>query len=347
MTKSRARAAAHDSSDLDRILDEPRVELGRWPTPVDRLRRPGGRELWIKRDDLCAYGGGGIKARKVEQIVGRLRARNRDEVVTIAGNVANVVFDLLPALRRFGIRGRFLILDDPPLPPPARERIFAPVRAEVELLGPSRAAAFARAARTLACARARDGRPFFLLPSLAHPSGVIGNARGFVEMVEQCRSGGWPLPETVFITVASGTTLAGFLLGAHAVRCSGGEDIRVVGVQVYPGRVERWTWAMLRWTERALGLAHRVPRARIEIVPSALHGGFARFPEAIVRLCAQVEAETGCRIDPIFGGKTWSVLETYLAERGPGPRPVLFWHCGYTSDWRLFASDAGRPQVAA
>lgn len=335
------------STDLERILDAPRVELGRWPTPVDRHTRPGGRALWIKRDDLCGYGGGGIKVRKAEQIVGHLLARDRDEVITVAGNVANVVFDLLPALRRCGIRGRFFILDDPPIPRPVRDRIFAPVRADVELVGASRAQALARAAGAFARSRARGGRPAFLLPSLAHPAGAIGNARGFLEMVEQCRASRGPLPDTVFITVASGTTLAGFLLGAHALRCSSGVEIRVVGVQVYPGPVERWTWGMLRWAERSLGLTQRVPRARIEIVRSALHGGFARFPEAIVRLCARVEADTGCRIDPIFGGKTWCALETHLAGRGPGARPTLFWHCGYTPDWRTFASDAGPAQAAA
>lgn len=333
--------------DLDRILGAPRVELGEWPTPIDRFRRPDGRELWVKRDDLCAYGGGGIKVRKVEQIVGHLLAHDRDEVITIAGNVANMVFDLLPALRRYGIRGRFFILDDPPMPRAVRDRIFAQVRADVELLGASRAQAFVRAARAFTLSGARGGRPFLLLPSLAHPAGAIGNARGFLEMAEQFRADRRPLPETVFITVASGTTLAGFLLGAHAFRCAGGDPIRVVGVQVYPGRADRWTWAMLRWAERTLDLAQRVPRARIEIVPSALHGGFACFPQAIVRVCERVWAETGCRIDPIFGGKTWSVLEAYLAERGAGARPVLYWHCGYTPQWRLFARGAERAEVAA
>lgn len=280
-------------------------------------------------------------ATRVLYISGYTLAGGHDELITIAGNVANVVFDLLPALRRHGIRSRLFILDDPPMLPAARERLFTEVRAEVELLGARRAEAFGRAALALACSRARGGRPFLLLPSLAHPAGAAGNARGFIEMVEQRRAAGRTLPETVFITVASGTTLAGFLLGENALRRAGGDPIRVVGVQVYAGPVERWTWGMLRWAERAFGLAGRVPRRRIEIVNSAPHGGFARFPDAVVRLCERVHAETGCRIDPIFGGKTWSVLAAYLATGGARARPVLYWHCGYTPEWRAFATAAG------
>lgn len=341
------RAAVQRASDVDRILAAPRVELGRWPTPIDRLPQADGRELMVKRDDLCAFGSGGIKARKVEQIVGHLLARGHDELITIAGNVANVVFDLLPALGRHGIRARLFILDDPPMPPAARARVFREVRAEVELLGASRLEAFRRCGLAFARSRARGGRPFFLLPSLSHPAGAAGNARGFIEMVEQRRAAGLPLPETAFITVASGTTLAGFLLGEGALRRAGGEPIRVVGVQVYPGPVERWTWGMLRWSERALGLAGRVPRSRIEIVRSALGGGFARFTDEVVELCERVRAETGCRIDPIFGGKTWSVLAAYLANGGARARPALYWHCGYTPEWREFATAAGPIEAVA
>jgi 1-aminocyclopropane-1-carboxylate deaminase/D-cysteine desulfhydrase-like pyridoxal-dependent ACC family enzyme len=134
------------------------------------------------------------------------------------------------------------------------------------------------------------------------------------------------------VTAATGTTIAGFLLGEHALREAGWPAVRVVGVQIYPGAMRRWTLGLLRWTEWRLGVSSRVPRNRIEIVDSALHGGFGRFPARLGELCERVDAECGLRLDPIFGGKTWSVMSQH-SERSA--RPVLYWHCGFTPEWRV------------
>lgn len=321
-------------ADLERLRAFPTVRLGRWPTPLERVGRADGIALWVKRDDLCGYGAGGVKPRKIERLVGYWLDRGIGEVLTVAGNVAQVVFDLLPALDAHAIGARIWIVDDPPMSEGVRAAIFARVRGRVHLLGRGRGNAARRLLAAWAAGRAAGRRPFVLLPSLSHPAAVVGSACGFLEMAEQFRDRGEPAPAQVFITVASGTTLAGFLLAAELWRRCGGDPIRVVGVQVYPGPVRSWTWALLRWTERFLGLRVRVPVEQIEVVSRALYGGFARFPSALAARCERLHEETGLRIDPIFGGKTWSVLESYVTARGTGDRPLLYWHCGYTRDWR-------------
>jgi D-cysteine desulfhydrase len=332
--------------DLARVRDFPSVRLGQWPTPVDRLPRRHTPDLLIKRDDLCGYGRGGAKARKIEHLVGHLLAQGRDELIATAGNVTNLVFDLLPVLQRYGLRSRLFILDDPPTLPEDRERIFAGIRDRVELLGPRRAQAFAAMLGAFARARARGGRPFVALPGLSHPAGVVGNAQGFIEMVTQQREAREPIPGTVFVTAATGTTLAGFLLGEHVLREAGWPAVRIVGVQVYPGSIARQTRMLLRWTERFLRLETRVPASRIEIVDSALHGGFARYPDALSDLCERVASESDFRVDPIFGGKTWSAMEAHLAS-SQDRRPTLYWHCGYTPEWRVLGGAVRRRQEAA
>jgi 1-aminocyclopropane-1-carboxylate deaminase/D-cysteine desulfhydrase-like pyridoxal-dependent ACC family enzyme len=333
------RASASD--DLTRLRQFPAIPLGTWPTPIDRIERRDSPDILVKRDDLCGHGRGGAKARKIEHLVGYLRARGRDELIATAGNVTNLVFDLLPALRRWGIRSHLFILDDPPVLPRDRERIFEGVRDEVELLGPGRVHAFRRMAAAYVRRRATGARPFVALPGLSHPMGVVGNAQGFIEMLTQQRDAREPMPGTVFVTAATGTTLAGFLLGEHAVRSAGGPAVRIVGVQVYPGAIRRATLALLRWTERFLRLEGRVPAHRIEIVSSALHGGFGRYPEELSTLCDRVASETAIRIDPIFGGKTWAVMEAALASKRD-PRPTLYWHCGYTPEWRVLGGAVRR-----
>jgi 1-aminocyclopropane-1-carboxylate deaminase/D-cysteine desulfhydrase-like pyridoxal-dependent ACC family enzyme len=165
-------------------------------------------------------------------------------------------------------------------------------------------------------------------------------------MVEQFQSDGIEPPRTVFVTAATGNTVAGFLVGEHALRARGHRPIRIVGVQVYPGSVRLSTWAMIQWTRRFAGLRVRVPLRSIEIDSSALLGGFGRFSEELSSTCDRVAGEFGLAIDPIFGGKTWHTMERYRAL-GLAEDPVLFWHCGFTPEWRTLASRISDPQAAA
>lgn len=317
----------------DALRRAPRAGLGAWPTPIERGRRLSGEPLWIKRDDLSGLGRGGAKARKIDLVVGRLLADGHDELITVAGNVTNLAFDLLPVLERLGIRATLLIADDPPVAPEARERIFAGVRDAVRFIGgsPFEAAAAALAARSEA--RAAGRHPFCLLPGASHPAGVLGNALGFIEMIEQLEARAEAPPSAVFVTAATGTTLAGFLLAEHLLRASGRPPVRVIGVEAYGGPTWLRTRILLRWVERAFGLGTRVPASRIEIDRSALAGGFGRYTREQASLCDRVGQTSGIAIDPIFGGKTWSVLEARAAEIELSERPVLYWHCGFTPEW--------------
>jgi 1-aminocyclopropane-1-carboxylate deaminase/D-cysteine desulfhydrase-like pyridoxal-dependent ACC family enzyme len=333
--------------DVARLLALPRVPLGVWPTPISRYDHPEVGGILVKRDDLSGWGRGGAKARKVEHLVGYLVERGCDELITVAGNVTNVAFDLLPALDRYGIKPTLFIQDDPRTPTADRELIFAPVRERVRLLGASGPRTLQVALGAYLRTRARGGRPFLLLPGVSHPAGVVGNACGFLEMAEQHVRKGEPLPGTVFVTAATGTTLAGFLLAEAALRRAGCDPIRVIGVQIYPGAVRHWTLGLIRWTERFARLQGRVPRHRIEILSSTLHGGFGDFPPELAALCDRVRESGGPRFDPIFGGKTWSAMQLHLRGGAAGERPVLYWHCGYTPEWQTLGSAVQRGKEQA
>lgn len=316
-----------------RLLEAPRFGLGQWPTPIDTIACARGPAVLVKRDDLSAWGRGGAKARKIENLIGHLKARGNDELVTLAGNITNLAFDLISALDLAGIRASLFILDDPPARPEDREEIFHGVRDRVTLLGPSRLGAARALAERWLVSRRAGRRPFLALPGVSHPSGVVGNARGFIEMVLQRSEQRLPVPRTVFVTAATGTTVAGFLLGEHALREAGFPPIRVVGVQVYPGAMRCSVHGLLRWTARHLRLQTLVPNERIKIVSTELYGGFGRYPEALAERCRKVGADTGLELDPIFGGKTWTAMDRFIAREAPPDESVLFWHCGFTPEW--------------
>jgi 1-aminocyclopropane-1-carboxylate deaminase/D-cysteine desulfhydrase-like pyridoxal-dependent ACC family enzyme len=273
-----------------------------------------------------------VKTRKIEGVVTHMLGGGYDVLVTTVGNVTNLAHDLVPVLRERGLAAEILVADDPPLPTEERRRMFDGLGAEVRLLGPDRARVAVETLTTFNRRRRAGRRPFLALPSLAHPAAVVATARGFLEMVDQVDAMDVPPLDTVFITAASGTTLAGFALAESLLRTACRRPARVVGVQVYPGPARVWIYGLVRWTERRLGVREHLRPGAIELDASGLDGGFGRYSPGVAELCRAVKQQTGLDLDPVFGGKTWSVMESYLA-RGPRRGSTLYWHCGYTPDW--------------
>ena len=323
---------------LELISSWPTVPLGAWPTPIERHAHPSLGELLVKRDDLARFGRrgvSGVKARKLETFIGYLVHEKYDELVMPLANMTNLGHDIVPPLNRWGVRCRLLIVNDPPMPAAIREVLFEDVRDHAELLGRSRAFAIGRLAAAVATARVSGGRPIGVLPSPGHPSAVIGSARGFVEMVEQLRSRGDALPRTVFVSAAAGATVAGFALASALLRSRGVADVRVIGVQVTSDPLRSWTRLLLRWTMKMLGMSG-LPACDVEILRLPEYAHFVRFDDSLEDLCERVHDRFGLQIDPIYGGKSWSAMEQHASALCGHNGPTMFWHCGYTPDWRTF-----------
>jgi 1-aminocyclopropane-1-carboxylate deaminase/D-cysteine desulfhydrase-like pyridoxal-dependent ACC family enzyme len=249
--------------------------------------------------------------------------------------MTNLGHDLIPLVEKLGIALTLPILNDPPMTPIERRELFQAEAGRVELVGRSRAVVVARCARSFASAKARGRRPIAVLPSPGHPSAVIGAARGFIELVHQIRERGDRLPGSLFISAAAGTTVTGFLIAEALFRAAGIARMRLFAVQVSPDPLWLWLPVLLRWSRRALGLRGSLPTDDFEIVRSRRNLTFGRFDQEHEKLCERVKDRFGMVIDPLYGGKTWSDMER-LAPKGSGNAPVLFWHCGYTPDWRAF-----------
>ena len=74
------------------IASVPRVSLGIFPTPFYKLEAISaryGRNIWIKRDDLCGVALGGNKVRKLEFLLAQAQADGCDTVFTTGGAQSN------------------------------------------------------------------------------------------------------------------------------------------------------------------------------------------------------------------------------------------------------------------
>ena len=67
------------------ILSLPRLPLGVYPTPFYKLENISaryGKNIWIKRDDLCGVALGGNKVRKLEYLLHDAKCKGYDLVMT-------------------------------------------------------------------------------------------------------------------------------------------------------------------------------------------------------------------------------------------------------------------------
>jgi len=330
---------------LSKLLNHPHIDIGHFPTPIDSstaLDNKIGHAVFIKRDDLSGYGRGGAKTRKLSYLFGWLLAHGYDELITCMGNISNLVFDMTPLLKRYGIHGSLYCMNIPPMRHARRLELYKTLIDDIHLVGESYLAVAQRALSRYAHSRLSGRRPALILPGVSHPSGVIGNAVGFIEMVQQVRESKLPMPETVFVSAATGTTIAGFLLAERLLREAGwlSRRVRIIGVQIYPGPIRRLTQFLLNWTVvyLRLPLRFRFSISQIEWETDLLHGGFGCFGEEIARAQELFENATGICIDPFFSGKTFTALLRHVRNGNlPREAPVLFWHCGYTPDWQELA----------
>src|SRR5215218_11278351 len=87
------------------------VNLNTPVEPLDRLRQaiPGAPQLWIKRDDLTGYLGGGNKLRKLEYVMADALAKGATTVVTTGSITSNLARTTAAVARRLGLKCELIL----------------------------------------------------------------------------------------------------------------------------------------------------------------------------------------------------------------------------------------------
>ena len=89
------------------VLSMPRLPLGIYPTPFYKLEGISakyGKNIWIKRDDLCGVALGGNKVRKLEFLLADAKAQGCDTVFTTGGAQSNHAMLTAACAARLGMK---------------------------------------------------------------------------------------------------------------------------------------------------------------------------------------------------------------------------------------------------
>jgi len=310
----------------------PRVELGRWPTPLTSLAELaaelGVASLHVKRDDLSAQPYGGGKPRKLEWLLGDARARGAREVITFGGVGSHHALATALYARKVGLASTLMLLPQPPSAE-VREVLLScqAAGARLILVGAQKQAERLAQRRAAERVRSGDGTVLILPPGGTSPLGNVGFVNAAFELAEQVRAGELREPDDLYIAMGTMGSAVGLAIGLTAA----GLKTRVVAVRASSrptssktrlARSHADTLALLRQRDPSFP---EVPldETRLTVEDGFLGGGYAQPTRAGAAALA-LAREHGITLDLTYSAKAFAAL--LARARGQSGRRLLFWH---------------------
>lgn len=313
----------------------PRVPLGIYPTPFYKLEQISaqyGRDIYIKRDDLCGVALGGNKVRKLEYLLAKAKADGCDTVFTTGGAQSNHAMLTAACASRLGMRAILLLKDrgvTGHLGNLVLDEIYG---AQVRMIDTDDYQDIYREMDRLGAELAAQGHKCCPIP--VGGSTALG-AIGYVHCVEELAA---QVPEGVTIdhivsATGSGGTTAGLLLGAKRYL----PDAKVTGIGVDDDPFEEIVPRLAAGAAELLGWDLSRRDGDFEMVYHVGPGYAIPNPEDTPYIQELARTE-GILLDPVYTGKAWAGMLRLLKEgHFPGDGALAFVHTGGAA--ALFAMD--------
>ena len=323
---------------MKNINDLPRVSLGVFPTPFYKLENISakyGKNIWIKRDDMCGVALGGNKVRKLEVLLADARAQGCDTVFTTGGAQSNHAMLTAACAARLGMkcililkkrgvteRKGNLVLDD----------IYG---ADVRFMDTDSYDDIYAEMHRVGEELAKEGHKSYYIPvGGSNPLGAVGYVNGVREFTVQALAAGIRIGHIVSATGSGGTT-AGLLLGAKLFQ----PGVKVTGMGVDDDPFEEIVPDLAAQAAGILECSFEREQDDFEMVYH-VGQGYA-IPNAedtpYIEELARME---GILLDPVYTGKAWAGMLKLLKEGYFGDEDnIVFVHTGGAA--ALFAMDLG------
>jgi D-cysteine desulfhydrase len=331
MSTERLRVNKSTASALELFTNIPRFRLLNFNTPVERLDRlrdaiPGAPQLWIKRDDLTGYLGGGNKLRKLEYVMADALAQGATTIVTTGSITSNLARTTALAARRLGLKCELILSGGDPQAARANSRIAELLGVKIHRV----AASHERAGRMKELARELEegGERVYQIPlGASNEVGSFGMVAAFEELGIQQLELGEQFEAIVFAT-SSGGTQAGLEVGKRLFNY---RHLQLLGVSADdPAQTIRENALSAVGPMLSLLRQTSEPVADDLYVDDAFIGAGYAAPTNESQEAAQLFADLeGILLDPVYTAKAAAGLIAYCRNgRFKKTDRVLFWHTG-------------------
>ena len=329
----------------------PKLNLGVYPTPLYKLKqisRKYGKEIWIKRDDLCGVALGGNKVRKLEYLLAQAKNLGADVVFTTGGAQSNHAMLTAACAARLGMTCYLLLKKRGVIDRKGNLILDEIYGAKVMLIDTDSYDEIYEKMHEIGAQLEQDGHKCYYIPcGGSNPLGAVGYAQGVKELKEQADMLGKTLEEelsfgAVVSATGSGGTTAGLLVGTRMYM----PGSKLYGIAVDTDPFEEIVPEIAEGAAKLLGK----DAAELEIIGEKLPEHFEMIhhwgtgyaipnPEDTPYILELARME-GILLDPVYTGKAWSgFLKELEGGRFDPYERIVFIHTGGAA--ALFAMDLG------
>ena len=321
---------------MKNINDLPRVSLGVFPTPFYKLESISakyGKNIWIKRDDMCGVALGGNKVRKLEFLLADAKAQGCDTVFTTGGAQSNHAMLTAACAARLGMKC-ILILKKRGVTEHKGNLVLDDIYgADVRFMNTDSYDDIYAEMHRVGEELAKEGHKSYYIPvGGSNPLGAVGYVNGVREFTVQALAAGIRVGHIVSATGSGGTT-AGLLLGAKLFQ----PGVKVTGIGVDNDPFEEIVPDLAAKAADILECSFEREQDDFEMVYH-VGQGYA-IPNAedtpYIEELARME---GNLLDPVYAGKAWAGMLKLLKDGYCGDEDnIVFVHTGGAA--ALFAMD--------
>ena len=321
---------------MKNINDLPRVSLGVFPTPFYKLESISakyGKNIWIKRDDMCGVALGGNKVRKLEFLLADAKAQGCDTVFPTGGAQSNHAMLTAACAARLGMKC-ILILKKRGVTEHKGNLVLDDIYgADVRFMNTDSYDDIYAEMHRVGEELAKEGHKSYYIPvGGSNPLGAVGYVNGVREFTVQALAAGIRVGHIVSATGSGGTT-AGLLLGAQLFQ----PGVKVTGIGVDNDPFEEIVPDLAAKAADILECSFEREQDDFEMVYH-VGQGYA-IPNAedtpYIEELARME---GILLDPVYTGKAWAGMLKLLKDGYFGDEDnIVFVHTGGAA--ALFAMD--------
>lgn len=305
----------------------PRLSIGTWPTPVQRLDQASaelGTEVWAKVEEACGAWGGN-KVRKLEYILARARNKGAKRLVTYGAGTSSWAAAVVLHGSAMGFEVVLGLGGDIP----------GHNRSLYEDRGVRVHSASSHSLTPLAAAKAviaAGPKALRLAAGGSDRRGDLGSMSAGIEIADAVERGLLPCPVAIFVPAGTSGTAAGIAVGLGL----GGTRIPVVAVRVTPWPlgtstlVEYHAGLLLRFLKSKGAADTGAASASIEGDGRYFKPGYGAANAASTE-AIEIARRDGIELDPTYAAKAFAALigaaragrkgPLLLHLTSPGPLP--------------------------
>ncbi len=308
----------------------PREDLAFLPTPLHRLPHLGDSigldELWIKRDDLTGHSFGGNKTRKMEFVLGDARVNKADTIVTVGGLQSNHCRQTAVVCAKAGLRCILLLAGEEPETYTGNLLLNSMLGAEIKFFPDDHLMTMhSRLDEILETLKDFGLNPYAVPAGATMPVGVISYAAALEELQKQTDNIGFT-PDKILMSVGTGGTLAGLIIGAHMLDM----EVDIIGVSVL-SEADEAKERVKNQIDRVIDQYPEVGdfKPEINIDDTFLEPGYGIMTDGVRTAIDTFARMDGIFLDPVYTGKAGLALMR-MAMNGDikTNEHTVFWHTG-------------------